>query len=60
MKDWQVRLQMQAMAAMIRVEGMKAENMQRAHRGESMAFAEDDFEMIAKEVDVLAHEICID
>lgn len=33
----------QAACAMAEIEGMKAENMQRQQRGESMAYVEDDF-----------------
>lgn len=37
----------QAACAIAEVEGMKAENMQRQQRGESMAYVEDDFAGIA-------------
>ncbi len=36
-------LNSQIACALIRMEGMKAENMQRDVRGESMAYVEEDF-----------------
>ena len=36
-------IQAQAACAMAEIAGMQAENMQREHRGESMAYVEDDF-----------------
>lgn len=51
MESWRARLLLQAQAVLVRVEGMKAENSQREHRGESMAYTEDDFEDKACEID---------
>jgi len=36
----------QTMAAQARIEGMKAENSQRAHTGDSMAYGDQDFEAV--------------
>ncbi len=36
-------------AAMVRAMGMQAENMQRVHRGEPMAYTEVDFQRILDE-----------
>ena len=36
-------IQAQAACAMADVAGMQAENMQREHRGEAMAYVEEDF-----------------
>lgn len=39
----------EAVSALTRIEGMRAENMQRAHRNESMAYVEDDFVKVGRE-----------
>jgi hypothetical protein len=36
----------QSAAAMIEAMGMQAENTQREHRGESLAYVEDDFQRV--------------
>lgn len=46
-----------ALAASARVAGMQAENMARAHRGESMAYTDQDFFNEAASIEALAREI---
>ena len=57
MKDWQVRLMLEAQAAIVRSEGMKAENAQRAMQGDSPAYGEGHFIEQAEEIERLAREI---
>lgn len=44
-----VFMQTQLVCAMAKIEGMKALNMQREQRGESMAYSDADFFAIPKE-----------
>lgn len=44
-------------AANARVEGMKAENMQRQRRGESLAYTENQFAAEAEALDALAMRV---
>lgn len=57
MHDWQVKLQLEAMAIVVRVEGMKAENIQREHVGASLAWDEYAFYGCANEIESLAREM---
>jgi len=57
MEDWQVRLFLEAQAELVRVEGMKAENAQRAQYGESMTYSEGHFEEKAQAIEYLSREI---
>ena len=45
--------------AMIRAMGMQAENMQREHRGESMAFTYEDFEKVINEEGTHWNSVCV-
>lgn len=56
MSPYNLQLQIQAMAIMVRVEGMKAENQQRLQQQESMQYYEDAFEIMACELDGLTQE----
>lgn len=58
MQDWQVKLQIQAMAIMVEVEGMKAENVQRIDNGHSIAYDDGAFCEKAGELRELAQEMC--
>ena len=58
MEDWQVKLQIQAMAIMVEVEGMKAENADRADKGHSIAYDDCSFHEKSKELSVIANEMC--
>jgi len=58
MEDWQVKLQIQAMALMVEVEGMKAENTHRKDCGLSLAYCGDSFDIVAAQLNNLAHEMC--
>ena len=44
----------QAACAMAKIAGMQAENQQRVHRGESMAYTEIDFENVTRH-NVIGH-----
>ena len=57
MEDWQLRLQIEAMAIMARVEGMKAENMARMRRDEAVAYDEDAFFELADDLDVKDNQL---
>lgn len=57
MEGWQLRLFLEAQAEIVRVEGMKAENMRRQYLGECVFYAEDDFRGVAGEIERLAREI---
>lgn len=46
-----------ALAGSARVAGMQAENMARAHRGESMAYTDKDFFNEASYIESMAREI---
>ena len=48
-----LQTQILAMAIMVRVEGMKADNAIRFNRGENFAYGESDFEHMACELDGL-------
>lgn len=52
-----LEIQIQAMAVVVRVEGMKADNQQREHRQESLAYVESDFERAACELESLWQEL---
>ena len=45
-------IQAQAACAMAEIAGMQAENMQREHRGESMAYVEDDFAQVIEKYSI--------
>jgi len=51
MEDWQVQLQLQAMAVMVRVEGMKADNEQLRATNEPPLYNGEDFERMACEIE---------
>jgi hypothetical protein len=57
MESWQVRLQIEAMACVVRVEGMKAENQARIQNGEAIAYVAGHFNEEAGELSRLAREI---
>ena len=57
MEDWQVKLQIDAMAYLVEMEGMNAENIIRESKGESLAYTAEDFNYIASEMRNLAHHI---
>jgi len=52
-----LQIQIQAMAIMVRIEGMKADNQQRVHREEYAANTELDFERMACELDGLQQQV---
>lgn len=58
MEDWQVKLQIQAMAIMVEVEGMKAENVSRIDNGHSIAYDDFAFSEKSQELMVIAAQIC--
>ena len=58
MEDWQVKLHIQAMAVMVEVEGMKAENVQRIDNGNSIAYDDSAFCEKSEELRAIANEIC--
>ena len=51
------KINISAMSVMAEVEAMKAENMQRDHRGESMAYTDKDFYEKASELRVLSNDL---
>ena len=57
MEDWQIKLYLEAQAEMVRVDGMKAENMHRQQNGESMAYTNEDFMLCAHNIELLARQI---
>lgn len=57
MQDWQVKLQLECMAVMARVEGMKAQNMRDTHNGSKPQYDYDDFDALACEIEGMAQEI---
>ena len=52
-----LQLQIQAMAVMVRVDGMKAENQVREQLGHSLAYQEDSFEIMACELDGIMQSV---
>ena len=54
MNEYDVKRLALVLSIQAEIEGMKAENMQRASMGESMAYIEGDFEYRAEELRVLA------
>ncbi len=44
--------------ATARIEGMKAENQQRIHRGESLAYMDEDFERVVNECGIHHNAAC--
>jgi hypothetical protein len=48
---WERRLKLEAL--IVEVEGMKAENQSRNSRGESVAYAEDSFYIMARQIRLL-------
>lgn len=57
MEGWQVKLQIEAMAYLAEIEGMKAENAIRESKGESLAYTGEDFNYIASEMRNIAQHI---
>ena len=58
LQDWQVKLQLQAMACMVRVEGMKAENQYCKIYNRNPAYSEGRFAEEAQQIESIAQEIC--
>jgi hypothetical protein len=54
MEDSTVKRLALILAVQAEIEGMKAENMQREHRSESMAYSEKDFTKAAEELRIIA------
>ena len=52
-----VEIQASIARALIKMEGMKAENMQRGHLGQSMAYTDDSFELIISEEQIGYNDI---
>lgn len=52
-----LQIQIQAMAIMVRVDGMKADNAIRFNKGENFAYDESDFEYQADQLDNLMREV---
>lgn len=57
MEDWQLRLQIEAMAIMVNVEGMKAENRSRRRKDQAEAYGEDAFFELAEALDFKASQL---
>lgn len=57
MQDWQVKLMLEAQAAMVRVEGMKASNAQALHCHDAPYHEKYKFDEEAGEIERLAREI---
>jgi len=57
MESWHARLFINAMAELVRVEGMKAENEACKHRDESPKYGEDDFSYVASAMESIGHEL---
>lgn len=57
MDPYDLRILIQAMSIMVRVEGLKAANQQREHRGESIAYDEDSFDELANELDEIVKKL---
>jgi len=48
----------QCVAANAGIQGMIAENQQRIHRGESLAYTEDAFNLIPREYGLSHNQVC--
>lgn len=57
MSDWQVKLQLEAMALMVEVEGMKACNQDRLSNGHSIAYDDMAFQGMADAIRNIANQI---
>lgn len=57
MNSQNLQLQIQAMAVMVRVDGMKAENQSRQYYGEGPAYHDDSFEIMACELDGIMQSV---
>ena len=52
-----LKLQARMYAEVARMEGYKADNQARVHRGEYAVYGEEDFNLIAFELEKLCHEM---
>lgn len=57
MSPHNLQIQLQAMAVMVRVEGMKAENSSKVAIGQNPVYDESDFERSACDIDELMQEV---
>ncbi len=55
MNEYDIRRLGLILALNAEIEAMKAENMQRQHRGESMAYTDFDFMKVAEKISDVAH-----
>lgn len=59
MTPMNLQIQIQAMAIMVRIEGMKAENQQSIQNQTGVQYSEDSFEIKACELDSLWQEVTV-
>ena len=57
LEDWHLRINIQAQAVLVEVEGMKIENLARQKAGEPLAYNEVDFQQKSDELVDLAREL---